>query len=127
MNPDVDDKLIVCSVVENGTAVIQAWSVSSLTDNLRRQRRTWREQFLPVAAFHADVSTLIETMELDTLPAEVSLRFASAWLRLAVIEADAQPAVFAHYRIIGPSSSLPLYTAWAREAAALSRECYAGH
>lgn len=119
------DKLIVCSVVRAGklagtadTAIVQAWTVASLAQNLDDQRRDWQEEFLPVAAVVADVDLMKSVLDVDRFPASMALSRAAQYFRHLAIESPAQRAIFNHYsKMQVPAGDV--FAAWERAVAAV--------
>lgn len=114
-------KLIICSLLHPpGTtayALVQAWSLESLEDNLRRQRRL-RGDFLPVAAFLAEPEALKSVLGLPHLPCSIWAEHAARWFGRTPIIGPAQPAIFTHYtHVVGVAS---LFEEWARAVRAVS-------
>lgn len=97
----VNSKLIVCSVVGKTlvtpTAMrVHAWSVESLEDNLRRERRQNRVPFLPVAAFRSDPDLVKELLGVPALPVTLRIEHAVRFFTYAPVERCAQGPVGGH-------------------------------
>lgn len=112
----MSDKLIVCSVVDGVTAprftaLVQAWSVESLEDNLRRQRREMGPVFLPVATTIADPGKLRELTGLPPFPASVWLGNAAYWFGKTPLIRGTVKQVFAHLHSL-PEDGAELLGAW---------------
>lgn len=109
----MDEKLIICSIVEDdGTGpygLVQAWSLDSLRDELRRQRRT--SVFLPVAAFLADREMALRALNLFTFPAELPLAAFARQFRHTAIVSEAQRGIFTHYSLMGEKAAV-LMAVW---------------
>lgn len=110
-------KLIVCSVVEAvpplpPTGLVQAWSLDALDGNLRKQRERQVAQFMPVAAFEADVALFTSRYRILSYPQSVWLGWLAREFGDAIISPSATPAVFRHYETL-TGGGADLFAVWA--------------
>lgn len=110
-----EQKLIVVSTVDASSVqgLVQGWSVSSLEDNLRRQRRVLEYDFLPVAAFEVeDVGLFTEMHRFLHLPASTELNWLARHFGWAQLDPRTRAVIFRHYATLVPETKDRLFAAW---------------
>lgn len=103
-------KFVVVCVYPNQTSRIAA------TASLDGALRNWTQRygvFLPVVAFRTDLPAFMELAQIPRLPKTAPTEWVADLLHRAPVELAAQPAVFRHFRRLGPKAA-PLLVDWAR-------------